>query len=213
MQTKENSSNVDFEQKVQIRSQDAPILRPYRKLRLQGIDDRGGLSQETTGLLTAVRASSTKDTPIEYLLPPSGKENTHPQLLERDTQGAPIIPPYQKLRLKGVDGRGSSTPVTTGRLTALRVSPEKDTPIEDLLPLLHKWNDHNYYSQMETFDFSEMPADESVQSPQEAHDGSVRWKILVILVAILVISLISTGIFGAYLLRPVFLQFIHLLLQ
>lgn len=212
MQIKENSSSVNIEQKDQMRSQGAPILRPYRKLRLKGVENRGNLGPETAGLLTAVRESPKRDTFLEDLGLSSGRENAHSHSLERDTQGTPIIPPYQKLRLKSVERHGDSVQETTGRLTALRVSPQRDTPIEDLLPLLHKWNDHNYYSQMDTFDFSEMP-DASVQSSQEVKDGSARWKILVALVAILVISLIGIGIFGAYLLRPAFLHYLHILLH
>jgi hypothetical protein len=212
MQTKENSSSVGIEQKDQNHSQGAPIILPYRKFRLKGIENHGGLRQETTGLLAAMRVSPTRDTSLEDLLQSSRGEDAHNHLLERDTQGTPVIPPYQKLRLKSVERRGDAVQQTTGGLAALRVSSQGDTPLEDLLPLLHKWKDLNYYSQMDTFDFSEMP-EEPVQPLKEVKDGSARWKILVVLVAILVISLVGIGIFSAYLLRPVFLHYLHILLH
>lgn len=200
---------MGIEQKEQTRSQVAPLLPPYRKLRLKGIDNRGGLAQQTSGLLAAVRVSPQRDTSLEVLVPPARRENDQNHGLERDTQGNPLLPPYQKLRLKGVDNRGGLAQESSGLLTAVRVSPERETPLEGLILPPHRENDQNYYAQMVTFDCSEIPVS-AIKPLGDGKDSSARWKILVVLVAILVASLIFIGIFGAYLLRPAFLHYVHL---
>jgi hypothetical protein len=71
--------------------------------------------------------------------------------------------------------------------------------------------DYNYFSEMNTFEFPAITS-LSTQPLPVVQDGPARWRILVGLVAILVISLFCMGIFSAYLVGPALITYLHRLL-
>ncbi|SRR5260370_39696635 len=114
-----------------------------------------------------------------------------------------------QIRLKSVGNYGSPVQGATGLLARFGVPPQRDTTSGRLISLPPRENDRHYFSEMMTFEFPAIP-NLSTQPIRIVQDGSARWKILVGLVAILVISLICIGIFSAYLVGPALIPYVHM---